>query len=96
MALLDLLTHKIVVDSLKTAGDTLDWPRIDSLYYLVSRSGEAEFDAWYAALSKTERKKYDFEVKEKIKKHIADSCAQRDLQPQGAQGQRQGGHPEDS
>lgn len=36
VALLDSLTHKIVVDSLKTAGDTLDWPRIDSLYYLDS------------------------------------------------------------
>ena len=74
VALLDSLTHKIVVDSLKTAGDTLDWPRIDSLYYLDSAiRKKAEFDAWYAALSKTERKKYDFEVKEKIKKHIADS-----------------------
>ena len=74
VALLDSLTHKIVVDSLKTAGDTLDWPRIDSLYYLDSAiRKKAEFDAWYAALSKMERKKYDFEVKEKIKKHIADS-----------------------
>ena len=64
VALLDSLTHKIVVDSLKTAGDTLDWPRIDSLYYLDSAiRKKAEFDAWYAALSKTERKKYDFEVK---------------------------------
>ena len=82
---------------MKTAGDTLDWPRIDSLYYLDSAiRKKAEFDAWYAALSKTERKKYDFEVKEKIKKHIADSVLNVKRQPQGAQGQRQGGHPEDS
>ena len=74
VALLDSLTHKIVVDSLRTAGDSLDWPRIDSLYYLDSAiRKKAEFDAWYAGLSKTDRKKYDFTVKEKIKKHRADS-----------------------
>ena len=30
------LTHRIVVDSLIAAGDSLDWPRIDSLYYADS------------------------------------------------------------
>ncbi len=74
VAILDSLTHRIVVDSLKTAGDSLDWPKVDSLYYLDSAiRKKAEFDAWYASLSKAERKKHDFEVKEKIKKHIADS-----------------------
>ena len=74
VAILDSLTHRIVVDSLKTAGDSLDWPKVDSLYYLDSAiRKKAEFDAWYASLSKAERRKHDFEVKEKIKKHIADS-----------------------
>ncbi len=74
VAILDSLTHRIVVDSLKTAGDSLDWPKVDSLYYLDSAiRKKAEFDAWYAGLSKTDRKKYDFEVKEKLKKHMADS-----------------------
>ena len=74
VAILDSLTHRIVVDSLKAAGDSLDWPRVDSLYFLDSTiRKKAEFDAWYSGLSKTDRKKYDFEVKEKLKKHIADS-----------------------
>lgn len=74
VAILDSLTHRIVVDSLKAAGDSLDWPVVDSLYRLDSAARKkAEFDAWYAGLSKTDRKKYDNEVKEKLKKHIADS-----------------------
>ena len=74
VAILDSLTHRIVVDSLKTVGDSLDWPKVDSLYYLDSAlRKKAEFDAWYAGLSKTDRKKYDFEIREKLKKHIADS-----------------------
>ena len=74
VAILDSLTHRIVVDSLKTAGDSLDWPKVDSLYYLDSAIRKKAADAaWYASHSKAERKKHDFEVKEKIKKHIADS-----------------------
>lgn len=74
VATIDSLIHRIVVDSLKAAGDSLDWPKVDSLYRIDSVARKkAEFDAWYAGLSKTDRKKYDFEVKEKIKKHIADS-----------------------
>lgn len=74
VAILDSLTHRTVVDSLKSAGDTLDWPKVDSLYYLDSAiRKKAEFDAWYSRLSKTDRKKYDYEIKEKAKKHIADS-----------------------
>mgnify|MGYP002520826802 FL=1 len=74
VAILDSLTHRIVVDSLRAAGDTVDWPRIDSLYHLDSAiRKKAEFDAWYAGLSKADRRKYDFEVKEQLKKHIADS-----------------------
>ena len=58
----DSLTHRIVVDSLRAAGDSLDWPRIDSLYLADSALVAKErFRAWYAGLSKLERKKYDAE-----------------------------------
>lgn len=74
VALIDSLTHKQVRDSLRQAGDSLDWPVLDSLYYLDSAiRKKAEFEAWYAGLSKNERKKYDFEKKSNLKKHIADS-----------------------
>lgn len=74
VAILDSLTHRIVVDSLREAGDSVDWPLVDSLYYLDSAiRKKAEFEAWYAGLSKADRKKYDFSVKEKAKKHLADS-----------------------
>ncbi len=65
VALLDSATHVFV---------SLDWPKLDSLYAIDStiRAKEA-FDEWYASLSKTDRKKYDIQVKENIKKHIADS-----------------------
>lgn len=74
VAIIDSLVHKIVSDSLKQAGDSLDWPILDSLYTLeYNARKKAEFDAWYASLSKADRKKYDVEVKEKIKRHLADS-----------------------
>ncbi|MBO6247966.1 MAG: hypothetical protein J6N54_04040, partial [Bacteroidales bacterium] len=74
VAIIDSLVHKIVSDSLKQAGDSLDWPILDSLYTLeYNARKKAEFDAWYASLSKADRKKYDIEQKEKIKRHIADS-----------------------
>ena len=58
----DSLTHRIVVDSLRAAGDSLDWPRIDSLYRIDSTAAAKEaFRLWYAGLSKAERKKYDAE-----------------------------------
>ena len=38
----DSLTHRIVVDSLKAAGDSLDWPRIDSLYFADSTAAAKE------------------------------------------------------
>ena len=87
----DSLTHRIVVDSLRAAGDSLDWPRIDSLYLADSTLVAKErFRAWYAGLSKLERKKYDAEqraqrilhrqdsiqhIKDSIK-HIKDSIVQ--------------------
>ena len=74
VAIIDSLVHKIVSDSLKQAGDSLDWPILDSLYTLeYNARKKAEFDAWYASLSKSDRKKYDIEKKEKFKRHLADS-----------------------
>jgi len=74
VALNDSLTHKQVRDSLRAAGDSLDWPKIDSIYYADSAArAKAAFDAWYASLDKSERKKYDFEQKMKRKQREIDS-----------------------
>lgn len=74
VAIIDSLVHSIVSDSLKNAGDSLDWPILDSLYTLeYNARKKAEFEAWYASLSKADRKKYDIEQKEKIKRRLADS-----------------------
>ena len=62
VAIADSLTHRIVVDSLKADGDSVIWPRIDSLYLSDSTAAAvAKFNAWYAGLSKAERKRYDYE-----------------------------------
>lgn len=59
VALVDSLTHRIVVDSLKEVGDSLIWPKIDSIYYADSaRVAKEKFDAWFSSLSKKEKKKY--------------------------------------
>ncbi len=74
VALIDSLTHAFVSDSLKQAGDSLDWPILDSLYTLgVAERKKAAHEAWLAGMSKTERKKYETELKERIKKQRADS-----------------------
>jgi len=74
VALLDSLTHVQVRDSLKAAGDTLDWPRLDSLYYADSTTrARAKFLAWYNSLDKKARKNYDFEQKMKLRQRQMDS-----------------------
>ncbi|MCQ2148536.1 MAG: putative porin, partial [Bacteroidales bacterium] len=74
VALKDSLTHVIVRDSLKAVGDSLDWPKLDSLYAADSvAAAKAAFDAWYAGLSKSAKKKYDFEQKMILKRKITDS-----------------------
>jgi len=74
VALVDSLTHVQVRDSLKAAGDSLDWPKIDSIYVADSVvAAKAAFQAWYNSLDKTERKKYDFEKKVNAKMHVTDS-----------------------
>ena len=77
VAVKDSLTHRLVVDSLKAAGDSLDWPLIDSLYLRDSTIVAKErFRAWYNGLSKSERKKYDNEQKIARLLHRQDSIQQ--------------------
>ena len=73
-AVKDSLCHVYVRDSLIAAGDSLQWPAIDSLYYADSliRAKEA-FARWYASLDDYARKRYDAEVKGARQKAISDS-----------------------
>ena len=73
----DSFTHRLVIDSLKAAGDSLDWPVIDSLYLADSTAvAKEKFRRWYAGLSKSERKKYDYEQKLKVILREQDSVQQ--------------------
>ncbi len=74
VAVKDAYTHRLVVDSLKEAGDSLVWPVIDSLYIADSTAvAKAAFEKWYAGLSKSERKRYDYERKLPAIRHRQDS-----------------------
>lgn len=62
IAVKDSTTRAHVRDSLIQAQDTLELMRLDSLYIKDStETAIAEFNAWYASLTKKERKKYDYE-----------------------------------
>ena len=62
IALKDSTTRFQVRDSLMAAGDTLELMKLDSLYIQDSTEvAKAKFDAWYASLTRKERKKYDAE-----------------------------------
>ena len=62
IALKDSTTRFQVRDSLMAAGDTLELMRLDSLYIKDSTEvAEAAHAAWYASLTRRERKKYDAE-----------------------------------
>ena len=62
IAVKDSMTRREVRDSLIMAGDTLELMMLDSLYLKDSAEvAKAKFDAWYASLSRRERKKYDAE-----------------------------------
>ena len=62
IAVKDSTTRREVRDSLMQAGDTLELMKLDSLYLKDSTEvAKAKFDAWYASLSRRERKKYDAE-----------------------------------
>ena len=60
IAIKDSTTRIQVRDSLLQAGDTLEVMKLDSLYIKDSTEvAVAKFNAWYASLSRMERKKYD-------------------------------------
>ena len=62
IALKDSTTRSHVRDSLLNAGDTLEVTRLDSLYLKDSTEiADAEYAAWYASLSRRERKRHDAE-----------------------------------
>jgi hypothetical protein len=62
VAVKDSTTRREVRDSLLQAGDTLGMLRLDSLYIKDSTDmAIARHNAWYASLSRRERKKYDNE-----------------------------------
>lgn len=61
-------------DSLKALLDSTLWDKLDSIYIADSTAkAKAKFDAWYASLSKEEKKKYDKEQLTKLKVARADS-----------------------
>ena len=62
IAIKDSTTRFQVRDSLINAGDTLELMKLDSLYIKDStETAIAAFNAWYASLTRKERKKYDAE-----------------------------------
>ena len=84
IAIKDSLTRVQVRDSLLQAGDTLEVTKLDSLYIKDSTEvAVARFNAWYASLSRMERKKYDVEqalpgliAEANRKMHVKDSIRQ--------------------
>lgn len=61
-------------DSLKALLDSSLWDKLDSIYLADSVArAKAAFEAWYAGLSRQERKRYDLEQKVKLKLARTDS-----------------------
>ena len=74
VALVDSLTHQQVRDSLRAAGDSLDWPKLDSIYFADSAAlAKKKFEEWYNSLDKAARKRYDYEQRMKVEMRKADS-----------------------
>ena len=64
IAVKDSTTRREVRDSLIMAGDTLELMKLDSLYIKDSTEvAQAKHAAWYASLTRQERKRYDAEQK---------------------------------
>ena len=62
IAVKDSVTRAFVRDSLLMAGDTLEAQKLDSLYIKDStETAIAKHNAWYASLTRKERKRYDAE-----------------------------------
>jgi len=73
---LDTVPHLSPRDSFKAQLDTALWGSLDSLYLADSTArAKAAFDAWYAGLSREERKRYDMEQKVRLKLARMDSLA---------------------
>ena len=74
VSLVDSLAHRLTVDSLRLAGDSLIWKRIDSIYFADSTAAaKLRFKLWYEGLSKEDRKRYDYEQKIKRQQKELDS-----------------------
>ncbi len=73
-ATVDQAVHAWVKDSLIQKGDSLIWPRIDSLYLADSTAkAKVAFDEWFASLDKIGRKRYFADLKAEKDKRRADS-----------------------
>ncbi|MCR4824615.1 MAG: putative porin, partial [Bacteroidales bacterium] len=71
---LDTVRHISPRDSLKALLDTSMWDKLDSIYLADSTArAKAAFEAWYAGLSRQERKKYDLEQRTLLKVAQMDS-----------------------
>lgn len=58
----DSYTHKVVVDSLKESGDSLIWPRVDSLFRADSTlQAQLAWERKWNAMSKAEKKRWTYE-----------------------------------
>lgn len=74
LALVDSLTHRQVIDSLKAAGDDSLRVKIDSIYFSDSTAlAKLKFEQWYNSLSKEERKRYNDNLKLKRQQRQLDS-----------------------
>ena len=83
VALRDRPTYRFTRDSLIAAGDSLDWPMLDSLYRADSITlARIEYDRWYAGLSKQEKKKMRMEAltREKLAKMDRDKARKDSIQ----------------
>ena len=77
-AVVDSLCHAYVKDTLVAYGDSLDWPRIDSLYDAHAAAvQQAAYDAWYATLDRKGKKKADIERMIPIRQAKMDSLKAR-------------------
>ena len=78
VALRDSVVRMALIDSLLLAKDSLELHKFDSLYFKDSSEvAKIKFDAWYASLTKKEKKKFDYEQALPKKIHEMDSILHR-------------------
>ena len=75
----DSYTHRVVIDSLKQTGDSLIWPRVDSLFIADSTlQAQIAWEKKWASMSKAERKRWTYEnVQLPAIRHRQDSIMKR-------------------